>query len=89
MPHDRDEQAVRVARIDDDLRDLLPVTQAEVRPGLSRVGRLVDAVTRREIGTLEPFTASDVNDVRIRWREGDRSDRSRRLVVEDGVQMRP
>ena len=52
MAEHRDEQPVRIARIDGDLRDLLRVAQAEVRPRLAGVGGLVDAVADREVGTL-------------------------------------
>src|SRR5262249_7629232 len=37
----------------------------------------------REIGTLQSFTASDVDDVRIRWRDRDGADGLRRLIVEN------
>ena len=37
-----DEEALLVPRVHDDLRDLLPVAQAEVLPGLPAVHRLVD-----------------------------------------------
>ena len=64
MAQHRDEQAVRVARIDDDLRNLLAVAQAQVRPGLAGVGGLVDAVAGGEVGALQPLAAADVDDVR-------------------------
>ena len=83
MAEDGDEQPVRIAWIDDDLRDLLAVAQAEMRPRLSGVGGFVDAVARREIGTLQPFAAAHVDDVRIGRRDGNRADRAGRLVVED------
>ena len=72
-----------IARVDDDLRDLLAVAQAEVRPRLAGVGGLVDAVAGREVGALQPFAAADVDDVRVRRRDRDRADRAGRLVVED------
>ena len=84
MSQDRDEQRLRVLRIDDDLRDLLAVAQTVVRPRLAGVGGLVDAVARREIGALKSFTAPDVDDVGIRRRDGDGANRAGRLVVEDG-----
>jgi hypothetical protein len=37
MTEDGDEQALGIARVNDDLRDLLAVAQAEVGPGLSGV----------------------------------------------------
>ena len=65
MAEDRGEDAVRVARVDDDLRDLLPVAQAEVRPGPPRVGRFVDAVADGKVGALQALAARDVDDVRV------------------------
>ena len=46
-----------IARVHDDLRNLLAIAQAEVRPCLARVGRLVDSVAGREIGTLQALAA--------------------------------
>ena len=78
-----DEQAIRVLRIDRELRNLLRVAQAEMRPGLAGVGRFVDAVADGEVRARQPFAAADVDDVRIGRRDGDPADRSGRLVVED------
>ena len=83
MAEHRDEDAVGIARIDGDLRDLLAVAQAEVRPGLAGVGGLVDAVADGEVGALQAFAAADVDDVRVRRRDRERADRAGRLVVED------
>ena len=57
MAEHGDEDAVRVARVDRDLRDLLPVAQAEVRPGGAGVARAVDAVAGGEVGTLQALAA--------------------------------
>src|SRR6185503_463532 len=65
MAQDRDEQTIGILRIDGDLRDLLAVAEAEARPRLARVGRLVDAVAGREVRTLQPFAAADINDVGV------------------------
>ena len=65
MPGNRNEQAVRIARIDGDLRDLLTVAQAEMCPGASGVCRFVDTVSDGKIRTLQSFAAADINDVRI------------------------
>ena len=55
MAEHGDEQPVGVPRVDHDLRDLLAVAQAEMRPGLAGVGRLVDAVAgRRGRGAAGP-----------------------------------
>ena len=83
MAERRDEQPIRVARIDGDVGNLLRVAQPEMRPRLAGVGRLVDAVAGREVRPMEPFAAADVDDVGVRWRDRDGADRPGRLVVED------
>ena len=83
MAEHGDEQPIGVARVDDDVGNLLAVAEAEMRPRLAGVGRLVDAVADRQIGAGEPFAAADVDDVRVRRRDRDRADRSGGLVVED------
>jgi hypothetical protein len=83
VAEDGDEYPVRIARVDGDLWNLLSVAEAEVRPRLAGVGRLVDPVTGREVGALQPFPAADVHDVRVRRSERDRADRAGRLIVED------
>ena len=83
MAENRDEEPVWIGRVDDDLRNLLAVAQAEVRPGLAGVGGFVHAVAGGEIGALQSFAAADVDDVRIGLRDRQRADRSGRLIVED------
>ena len=78
-----DEEAVGIARVDGDVGDLLRVAQAQMRPRLAGVGRLVDAVAGREIRPVQAFAAADVDDVGVGRRDGDRADGSGRLVVED------
>ena len=46
MAEHRDEELVRIPRVDRDLRDLLAVAQPEVGPGLSPVDGLVHTVSR-------------------------------------------
>ena len=79
----RGEDAVGVARVDGERRDLLPLLEAEVLPGLAAVGRLVDAVADREIGALQPLARADVERLRRRGSDRDGADRLRRLAVED------
>ena len=83
MAQHRNEQAIGVARVDDDVRNLLAVAKAEVRPRLPRVGRFVDAVAGGEVGPRDAFAAADVDHIGIGRRNGDGADRSGRLVVEN------
>jgi hypothetical protein len=82
MAEYRDEEAVRIPRINNDRSDLLPVPQAKVLPGLPRIGRLVDPVTGGEIRSLETFAAPDKNDGRVRRRDGESADGSGGLIIE-------
>src|SRR5579863_1919455 len=83
------EDTIRIARIDRQRRNLLPVNQTEMSPGLARIRRFVDAIAYRKIGSVQSLAAADVNDVRIGGGHGDRTDRLRRLVVEDRVPRAP
>ena len=89
MPEDSDEDSTLVARIDDDSANLLSVAQSEMPPGLARVSRFVDAVSRGEIGTLNPLARPDVNHIRIRRGNGKITNRSSRLIVEDRCPYTP
>src|SRR5437899_12534418 len=82
MPQHGDEDAVRIAWIDDHRRDLLAVPQSDVAPAPPTVGGLVDPVAHRQVGPLPAFAAPDVQHVRVRWGDGDRADRTGRLIVE-------
>src|SRR5262245_52626972 len=88
MPERRDEEAIRVVRVDIDHRDHLTLAKAEMRPGLAGVGGFVDAVAGREIGANDSGTGADVDDVRIGWRDGNGADRAGGLAVEDRFPVR-
>ena len=79
----RDEYAIGIQRIDQDRADLPRVAETEVLPGAAGVDRFVDPVADRQVGTLQPLAAADVEDVRVRRRHGNPADRLRRLFVED------
>ena len=61
----RHQQTIGIARIDRDLRDLLAVAQAEVRPGPAGIRRFVNAVTDGKVGAMQTFAASGVDDFGI------------------------
>ena len=83
MPRHRGKHLVRIARIDGELRNLLAVAQAKVRPGLARVGRFVNAIAYRQIRPMQPLTAAHIDNIRVRRRYGNRADRAGGLVVKD------
>lgn len=84
MPEYRYEQTVRIARIHDDLRDLLPVPQSQMLPGPARIRRFVDAITRGQIWPLQTLAATHIKDVRIGRRYRYRANRAGRLVIKYG-----
>jgi hypothetical protein len=61
--------------MDADFRDGVGVGEADVRPGLARVGRLVDAVAGHDVAANARFAHADVNDVGIRFGDSDGADR--------------
>ena len=65
---------VRVARIDDDLGDVLGLLEAHVRPALAAVEAAVDAVAVADVAAADVLAGADPDDVRGR---SDRSSRSR------------
>ena len=83
MPRHRGKDLVGIARIDGELRNLLAVAQAKVRPGLARVGRFVNAVADRQVRPMQPLTAADIDNIRVRRRYGNRADGAGGLVVKD------
>ena len=82
------EQPVGIFRIDLDVRDHLRIAQSKVNPSLACVGRFVHAIADGKVGPDNSRSCADVNDVGVRWRNGDRTDRpSGRLVVEERHSM--
>src|SRR5579859_317679 len=78
------EHAIGIVRIDGERGNALTIAKrGEVRPGFAGVGGFVDAVADREIWTREAFAASDIDNVRIRGRDGDGADGLRGLIIED------
>ena len=78
----RGERDIGVGRMDDHLTDL-PLLLPHVRPRLAAVRRLVDAVAGGDVAADVGLAGTDVDDVRIGGRNGDRAGRGDRLVVED------
>ena len=68
------EEPVGVPRIDRELRDLLPIAQAEMRPRLPCVRRLVNSIANREIRTVQSLAAADVDHLWVRERHRERAD---------------
>ena len=85
MTCDGNEEPIRITRINRYLRDLLPLSQAQVDPRCAAVGGLVNSIADRQIRTMQPLTAAHVNDIGIRRRHFDRADGAGRLLVKDGL----
>ena len=75
MTECRHEHDVGVGRVHADLRDVLRVSQADLRPRLAGIGRLVDAVARRDVAADLGLARADVDDVGVRGGDGDGTDR--------------
>ena len=81
----RDEDDVGVGRVDADLRDVLGPLEAEVRPRLAAVGRLVHAVACHDVAANARLTHADDDDVGVALRHRDGAHRGRvHLAVGDG-----
>ena len=85
-----DEHEVFVRRMDDDRADAAGVGKSHLRPRLAGVGRLVDAVAHHvHVADRPGFTGAGPHDIRIAWRDRERTDRLRGLVVERRLPRQP
>ena len=85
MAEGGDEEAIGIVRIDCDHRDHLRVVETEIRPALSSVRGLIEAIPGREVGSNDPCARADVDHIRIGGRDADGADRPGTLVVEEGM----
>src|SRR5207248_1417623 len=74
VPECRDILGIGVARVHADPADVPRVIQAQMRPGLSRVGRAIHAVTVRDVAANAALAHPDVDHVRVRLRDADAAD---------------
>jgi len=75
MPQRRHVDDIRVARMNPNLTDMMAVAQAHILPGLSAVGRLVDAVSPADIQPDRRLPCPRVDHVRVRLRYRNRAHR--------------
>src|SRR5207302_1158493 len=73
-----------VARVEEDLADVLGLFQADLLPALAAVKGLVDAVAVADRALAVVLAGADPDDARVLGVEGDIADRVGALVVEDG-----
>src|SRR5215813_1428972 len=83
------EDLVRIAWIYRQSRNLLAIPQPKMGPCLSGVRRFVDAVADGEIGSVQPLSATDVNDIWIGCRHRDRANGLCRLLIENRIPSAP
>src|SRR5438874_10036570 len=76
MAEGRDQNDIGILRVDDQGADLAGVPEADVAPGLAAVDRLVDAIAVRHVAARGRLPGADIDDVRIRGRDGERDGRS-------------
>ncbi len=84
----RHEQPVGVSRVHLDIGDHLRIAQPQVRPRLAGVRRFVHPVAHRQVGPDDPRSRTHVNHIWIRLRYRNRSNRPRRLFVEQRLPRR-
>src|SRR5262249_45865760 len=85
--HRRDENGLRISRVDRDAADTSGELEPHVRPRLTGVGRPVHTVANLDVRPNERIASARPDDVLVRSRDGERADRHDVLVVEDGVPM--
>ena len=61
MAEHGNEDAVRVPRVNRQIRDLLPVAQSQMTPRAAGIGGSIDPIAYGEIGAVQSFTTS------VRW----------------------
>src|SRR5690348_11969899 len=85
----RDEDDVRVIRIDRDSTDPSRRVEAHLLPRTPRVRGLVDAIADRDVAANPWLTGSRPDDVVIRRRDGQGADGGDILIVEDRRPVNP
>ena len=83
MASDGNQNCIGIARVNGNLRDLLPVAQTKVQPGATRICRSVNPVSDRQVGSLQAFATAGINNAGIGWCYGDTADRPSGLIIED------
>src|SRR5258708_7178095 len=76
-------EAIRIGGGNQDSGDLLRIAKAEMTPVLAAIVRFVHAVADGEVGTLESFAATNVEDVGVGGRDRDGANGAGRLLVEE------
>ena len=83
MSRRADQHIVSIARIDQNLRDMLAVFQSDIGPVLAAIGRLVNSIADRDAVAHPGFAAAHPNRLRIRRINRHRADRLHALAVEN------
>ena len=74
---------VRIARIDDDRRDVVDISQSDIHPSHAGVSGLVDSIA------FQIFTCADIDHIRIRSRDRQCADRRHMRVVKNRLPNPP
>ena len=82
-PVGRDEDDLRIARIDHDAADVLASLQADVPPRPAGIVAAIDAVAVADAALVVGFAGADPDRARVLRIDGDRADRIGALVLED------
>ena len=80
-----DQDDVRVEGVDHDPRDLPDVAETHELPGLARVGRHEHTAAVHHVVARVPLACPHPHDIGVRRRQGEGTNRCRRLVFEHGL----
>jgi len=80
---------VRISRIDYDSADLAGILQAYVGPRRAAVGRFVNAIAARQVGSNVGLASSGKDRLRVGWCKRDCPDRADWVIVKDWPPDRP
>lgn len=83
MAESADVDDLRISRVNYDSTDLAGILQAYVRPRRAAVGRFVNAVAGRQVGSNVGFAGAGIDRLRVGWCKRDGPDRANGLVVKD------
>ena len=81
MPQSSDERDVRIFRVHDQAADGMRVAQPNKLPGLTGVDGLVHSVSADDVAADASFPGADINNVGIGFRNRQRTDGRRSVLL--------
>src|SRR5258706_16007168 len=81
MSQSGNKRDVRILRVHDQAADRVRVAKSSELPGLAGVNGLIHAVSADDVAADASFPCTHINDVRIRFGNGERADRRRGVLL--------